>query len=246
MLEQFNPRRVKERLRTLIRESAAEGIIPRADSIEREIHTLRVELGRLQQSQEESDGRLDMVREIVSTQLDDVALLRRQLRRARQSAEYAQAFAIDEPLVSVRIATYNNPQLLIDRAISSVLAQTYDRLEVVVVGDACTDDTEKRVAAVGDPRIRFFNLPARLPYPDDQRNRWLVAGSPAMNFGAQLAQGQWIAPLDHDDEFVPNHIEALLVASCRRDLELTYGRLLAITPEGHDNYEINGVSFTPS
>ena len=65
-----------------------------------------------------------------------------------------------------------------------------------------------------------------------------VAGSPAMNFGAQLAQGQWIAPLDHDDEFVPNHIEALLVASRRRALELTYGRFLAITPEGHDNYEI--------
>lgn len=222
----------------MIRESTTEAIDLRVGSIASELQAMRDEMRRLFESQERSSERLETVREMVSAEFDEVPFLGRELRRIRQSAEYEQAFGVDEPLVSVRIATYNNPQLLVERAIASVLAQTYERIEVIVVGDACTDDTEKCVAAVGDPRIRFFNLPVRGGYPEDPRNRWLVAGSPAMNFGAQLAQGLWIAPLDHDDEFVPDHVETLLAAARSRELELAYGKLLAITPDGRDNWEI--------
>jgi glycosyltransferase involved in cell wall biosynthesis len=171
-------------------------------------------------------------RQIASSILDDIPALRRQLRSARASADYERAFSDPEPLVSIRIATYNQAELLVERAIASALAQTYENTEIVVVGDGCTDDTEARVAAIGDSKIRFVNLPFRWPYPDDPHHRWLVAGSPAMNVAAQLARGLWIAPLDHDDEFVPDHVESLLTAARANEFEMMYGQIQKRSPDG--------------
>src|SRR6266496_3474924 len=56
----------------------------------------------------------------------------------------------ERPLVSVRVATFNRAELLVGRALPSVLNQTYDELEVVVVGDHCTDQTAERIEALGD------------------------------------------------------------------------------------------------
>lgn len=70
-----------------------------------------------------------------------------------------------DPLVSVIIPTFNKAELLVERSIPSVLAQTYKRIEVVVVGDHCEDDTAERVAALNDDRVTFVNLPERGRYP---------------------------------------------------------------------------------
>jgi glycosyltransferase involved in cell wall biosynthesis len=127
------------------------------------------------------------------------------------------------PLVTVRIATFNRGELVRDRAIASALGQTYANLEVVVVGDGCDAATERAVRSVKDPRVRFENLRERGRYPDDPRLRWMVAGSAPMNRALDLARGDWIAPLDDDDEFTSDHIEALLDACRSRDLELAFG-----------------------
>jgi hypothetical protein len=177
-------------------------------------------------------------RQIASSIQDDIPALRRELRSARDSPDYERAFSDPEPLVSIRIATYNQAKLLVERAIASAVAQTYQNIEIVVVGDGCTDDTEARVAAVGDPRIRFVNLPFRWPYPEDPRHRWLVVGAPAMNVAAQLARGQWIAPLDHDDEFVPDHVESLLTAARANEFEMLYGQLHMRSPDGRWDEEM--------
>jgi glycosyltransferase involved in cell wall biosynthesis len=242
VLQRFIPTRATNWLRAAIRESVDESLELRTESIDSELHAIRTVLDQVM-ARDGSSDRLERIQEIVSAEFDDVPLLREELLRARESIEYERAFGTDEPLVSVRIATYNCAELLIERAISSVLAQSYERFEVIVVGDACTDDTEQRVAAVGDPRIRFVNLVSRAPYPEDVRNRWMVAGSPAMNLGAQLAHGLWIAPLDHDDEFVPDHIESLLSEARRRELELVYGKLLAVGSDGARDYEVG--AFPP-
>jgi cellulose synthase/poly-beta-1,6-N-acetylglucosamine synthase-like glycosyltransferase len=63
------------------------------------------------------------------------------------------------PRVSVIIATYNWSSVL-PYSIGSVLQQTMEDFEILVVGDRCTDDSEAVVAAIGDPRIRWINLPA--------------------------------------------------------------------------------------
>ncbi len=128
------------------------------------------------------------------------------------------------PLVTVRIATYSRGQLVADRAIASALAQTHAHLEVLVVGDHCDEATARAVRAVRDPRVRFENLPERGRYPDRAAWRWMVAGAAPMNRALELARGEWLAPLDDDDEFTPDHVEALLDACRTRDLEFAYGQ----------------------
>jgi glycosyltransferase involved in cell wall biosynthesis len=132
-------------------------------------------------------------------------------------------FADREPLVSVRIATYNRARILVERTIPSVLSQTYRNFEIVIVGDHCTDDTEERIRALGDPRITFVNLPSRPKYPRYREYFWMTAGTIPMNRALDLCRGSWIAPLDDDDLFTPDHIEGLLGAAMERNWEFCYG-----------------------
>jgi hypothetical protein len=130
---------------------------------------------------------------------------------------------VDEPLITVRIPTYNKGQVIVDTAINSVLAQTYEHIEVIVVGDHCDEATERAVRSVKDPRLTFINLPARGIYPQDTWLRWLVAGAPPMNTGIERANGAWIAPCD-DDEFTPDHVELLLREARSRRLEMVWSK----------------------
>ncbi len=129
------------------------------------------------------------------------------------------------PLVSVRIPTYNRPDLLLTRSLSSALNQTYPNIEVVVVGDHSQEGTVERMAAVNDPRVRFYDLPIRPFYPRDARGFWLVAGLRAANVGFALCRGDWIAPLDDDDEFTPDHVETLLNACLDNGWDFAYSQL---------------------
>ncbi|HTY79202.1 MAG TPA: glycosyltransferase family 2 protein [Candidatus Bathyarchaeia archaeon] len=146
------------------------------------------------------------------------------LWRARLAAR--DLYEIAEPLISVLIPTYNRADLLVERSVASVLRQPYQNFEIVVVGDACTDGTEAALRGLGDPRIRFYNLPVRGHYPRDPYLRWLVAGSAPANRALELARGQWVAPLDDDDEFSPDHLEVLLGACVRGRREFAYGVML--------------------
>ncbi len=128
-----------------------------------------------------------------------------------------------EPLVSILIPTYNRAAVLTERSIPSALRQTYARVEVIIVGDACTDDTAALVAKIGDPRIRFVNLPSKEILPADPWHAWLVAGTQPANFALALARGRWVAWLDDDDEFSDDHIEVLLRTCFARRLEFAYG-----------------------
>jgi glycosyltransferase involved in cell wall biosynthesis len=114
------------------------------------------------------------------------------------------------PLVTVIVATYNRSRLLTKRCIPSILGQTYDNLEVLVVGDRCTDDTEELVSQIKDPRLKFYNLPERGPYPSDPLRRWMVAGIAPQNKALSLAQGDFITHLDDDDEYMPDRLEKLV------------------------------------
>ena len=148
---------------------------------------------------------------------------RNDLEQARAKYETLYANPNDTPLVTVTIATWNRRLLLTERALPSILAQSYDRFEVVIVGDHCTDDTESVLRKIGDPRIRWLNLPARGDYPPDTRARWQAGGAVPINEACRLAQGLWIAQLDDDDVFTADHIEALLRQGQAQDLEVACG-----------------------
>ena len=92
--------------------------------------------------------------------------------------------------VSVVIPTLKRPALL-ERAIRSVLAQTYAHFEIIVVVDGPDDSTDTAAAMSMDPRIRVLRLPVN------------VGLAEARNQGIRLAQGRWIALLDDDDEWLP-------------------------------------------
>lgn len=117
----------------------------------------------------------------------------------------------ESPLVSVYVPTYNRASILMDRAVSSVLGQTYRNFELIIIGDCCTDDTDKLVRKIDDPRIRFFNLPKRgYRYPPTAENHWFAGAAVPANKALEMVRGKWIARIDDDDIWTPDHIESLL------------------------------------
>jgi len=100
------------------------------------------------------------------------------------------------PLVSVIIPTYNGSRF-IRETIQSVLDQTYNNLEIMVVDDGSTDDTSLIVKSVTDQRITYIQ----------QKNAGV---SPARNHGIAVSKGDYIAFLDHDDVWLPCKLEKQL------------------------------------
>jgi glycosyltransferase involved in cell wall biosynthesis len=99
------------------------------------------------------------------------------------------------PLVSVIIPTYNRPVFL-RRAVRSVLKQTFSDLEIIVINDG-GDDPRILVPELENKKVKFINL-------DTNRER-----SVARNIGIDRSSGKYIAYLDDDDMFYPNHISIL-------------------------------------
>ncbi len=136
-----------------------------------------------------------------------------------------------DPLVTIRIATYDRGPMLVERAIASAIRQTHRNIEILVIGDGATPETMAAVAQVTDPRVRFVNLP-RTSYPRNAERRWKVIGHAPMNAALRLARGSWIAPLDDDDECTDDRVEALLSAAIERRLEFVYGKTAILQLDG--------------
>jgi Glycosyl transferase family 2 len=197
-----------------------------------QLETLAASVGHLDARLTDIERRLVQVQGLSARVYEAQLDWRERLEEIRAEPGYEEPFSGD-PLVSVRIATFNNAKQLCERCLASVRRQTYENWEALVVGDATEDDTAERLEAIGDPRIRFWNLPFRGPYPENPKSRWQVAGTPPMNAAVAEARGGWIAPLDDDDEFDDDHIEVLLRAAQSEHAELAYGRMRVVI-EGAD------------
>lgn len=173
----------------------------------------------------ERPGRLRQLHDVLYANYFNPKVDRDKLLKLRQSPDYLTAFKSKGPLVSVRIATYNRAKVLTEKTIPSILNQTYQNFEVIIVGDNCTDETEEKINKINDERIKFFNLSYRGPYPSNGMNLWRVGGTYPMNEAAARCAGEWIAPLDDDDEFKERHIERLLEKAQKEKLELCYGKI---------------------
>jgi hypothetical protein len=148
------------------------------------------------------------------------------VRQARKSSDYEYAWNHEDPLVTVRIATYQRTHELMTISLPSVLAQTHPNIEVQIVNDGPNPETAQALAELGDPRVHYSEFPHRWEYPEKKSHRWFVAGSPGMNEGIRRARGLWVAPLDEDDSFEPDHIERLLALAREFRAEVAYGALI--------------------
>lgn len=92
-------------------------------------------------------------------------------------------------MISVITPTYNRAHT-IRKAIDSVMAQTYEDWEHIIVDDGSTDNTKHIVEAVKDSRVRYLR----------QNNG---GPSKARNLGISKANGKWIMYLDSDDQLLP-------------------------------------------
>jgi len=99
-----------------------------------------------------------------------------------------------KPKVSVIIPTYNRAHL-VRRAIRSVLNQTYQDFEVIVVDDCSTDNTAEVLKEFKDNRIKYIR---------HKVNRGVAA---ARNTGIKVAEGSYVALLDSDDRWLPSKLE---------------------------------------
>jgi len=100
----------------------------------------------------------------------------------------------ENTMISVIIPTYNRANL-IRRSINSILKQTYQNLEVIVVDDGSTDNTPLEIKRIQDNRIKYIKL---------IENK---GGSNARNIGIKKARGKYISFQDSDDLYYPNKLE---------------------------------------
>ncbi|NOU97237.1 glycosyltransferase [Paenibacillus sp. LMG 31456] len=153
----------------------------------------------------------------------------------KSSDWYTEVYEKENPLVTVCVPTYNRSSLLVNRSLQSIINQTYKNLEIIVVGDHCTDNTEQLVTGLADPRIRFENLPQRGQYPSEPHQRWLVAGSIPSNRALDMASGDFITHLDDDDEFVLDRIEKLVDFAKKTRADFIFHPFLCEVYPGHWN-----------
>jgi hypothetical protein len=170
-------------------------------------------------------AKLNKLASISKANFDGIRKSTIEVEGMRRDPEYDENYNDNNPLISIRIATYNRGKLLIDRAVDSIQKQTYQNFEVIIVGDHCTDDTGELIQKLNDSRFSFYNLPSRTVYPDDRMQKWMAIGAPAMNAAAGMASGKWIAPLDDDDQFKEDHLEKLLDLALKTRCEFVYGAM---------------------
>lgn len=96
--------------------------------------------------------------------------------------------------ISVVMPCYNSEKF-VEQAIESILNQTYQSFELIIINDASTDATEARILKYKDKRIKYY------------RNKVNKGNYPSRNFGMSIAQGKYICMMDSDDIALVNRLQ---------------------------------------
>lgn len=124
------------------------------------------------------------------------------------------------PRFSVLLPTHNRADIL-GYAIESVLWQTEQDFEVLIVGDGCTDNTAEIVGKFRDPRIRWFDLPKTPNFGYTNRN-----------IALKQARGEFVAYLTDDDILFDDHLTLLEAALENTQTEWAYSQPLLVDLSG--------------
>lgn len=128
-------------------------------------------------------------------------------------------------LISVIIPVYNSEKYL-DDCIRSVVNQTYENIEIILVDDGSTDGSSEKcdIWAETDPRIKAVH-------------KINGGASSARNVGINVSKGEYLSFVDSDDYISENMIEGLYKALCDSDKGISYCDILRLLPNG--NIELN-------
>jgi len=131
----------------------------------------------------------------------------------QQMRRMSKNFA-DRPLISVVMPTYNTPENLLREAIESVLAQTYENWELCIADDCSTDKNVREVLE------EFSKKDKRIKVVYRKENGHI---SKASNSALEIASGEWVALLDHDDLLAPHALFCIVEAINKNpDAKLLY------------------------
>lgn len=123
---------------------------------------------------------------------------------------------MEGPAISYVIATYGRPEVL-HATLRALRLQTVGTWEAVVVGDCCDERTLAVIRQIDDPRIRYYNLPAR--YGEQ--------GGPN-SVGVAVANADWVAFLNHDDLLLPDHTQHALDIGERDNIDVVSTRFASV------------------
>jgi glycosyltransferase involved in cell wall biosynthesis len=143
------------------------------------------------------------------------------------------------PLVSIIIPTYNRAHL-IGETLDSVLAQTYQNWECIIVDDGSTDNTDEVLEAYvqKDKRFKYYHRP----------DEHLPGGNGARNYGFKRSQGEYIQWFDSDDLMVAEKIELKVKAMSENDVDFVVSQTKYFNKKGTYDYdyeecEVNFISY---
>ena len=123
-------------------------------------------------------------------------------------------------LVSVIIPAYNH-ELFIGPAIDSVLNQTWQELELIVIDDGSTDKTGEVVQGYGDERLSYY-------YQENQD------AYNTINRGLGMAKGDYVAILNSDDIYSTDRLEKMVAAQQKNDASCLFTDVIPISDEGEE------------
>ena len=126
-----------------------------------------------------------------------------------------------EGLVSIIMPSYNTAPY-ISSSIQSVINQTYNNWELIIVDDCSTDNTEDVLSEIKDDRIRFF------------KNEKNSGAAVSRNKALREAKGQWVAFLDSDDLWMPDKLEKQIRFMMDNGYSFSYTNYKEIDTDGNE------------
>ena len=138
----------------------------------------------------------------------------------------------DKPKISVLMPVYNGEQFL-DKSIKSVLEQTFNNFEYIIINDGSTDDSLKIIESYEDSRIKIINF---------SKNMGIAA---ALNNGLNVAKGDYIARQDQDDISHPERFMLQVEYLKNNDVDLVDANFIFIDENDHYIQDYEKRYFNP-
>jgi len=144
----------------------------------------------------------------------------------------------ENPLVSIIIPTYNRAHM-IGETLDSILAQTYQHWECLVIDDLSSDDTDMvmKTYCEEDTRFTYYNRPATKP----------KGANACRNLGLEKFQGKYVVFFDSDDFMTSEHLQVKLKAIEKHDADFIVTKTKDLSGRKFPNhyYAFNSVKLTP-